>query len=299
MVVAGLGACSLDYISTIPRFPEEDTKCEVPVWQLHGGGPVPTALVTLSRFKIKTRFMGIIGPDEAGKNIQSGLQAENVDIRFMVKGYTGMSQVAVILVNRANGKRTIFWAKSTSGEIEEKDLKPSFFEHVCFLHLDGRMLNVSIKAAQEAKKRSIPVMLDAGSMREELIALIELCDYIIASQRFSDVFGQGNHENTVKRLLKKGLKSVTVTLGPKGSITAIDDKLLFQPAFPVKAVDTTGAGDVFHGAYIYGILQKWPVEKILQFASWASAMKCQKIGGRAGIPTFEDALDLINRQLKL
>jgi ribokinase len=296
MVVAGLGLCSLDYISTINKFPQEDSKLEVPCWELHGGGPVPTALVTLARFNVNTRFIGIVGPDEAGQIIQKGLQAERVDTQFMVKGQAGLSQIAVILANTANGTRTIFWAKSTAGEIQECDVVPSFFDHVSFIHLDGHMLSASIHAAAQARARGIQVMLDAGSMSHGLMELIELCDYVVASQRFSEVFGKGSHEHTLRQLLKKGIKAATVTLGQKGSITATDDGLLFQPAFPVKAVDSTGAGDVFHGAYIYGLINHWPVAKTIRFASWAAAMKCRKPGGRAGIPTIEEAAAFLKNQ---
>lgn len=293
-LVAGLGQCSLDFLSFVDTFPDEDTKCEVSPWIIEGGGPVATALVTLSRLGVKTRFMGVIGDDEAGEKIEKGLIAEGVDISYMLTEQGGGSQTACILIKKKTAGRTIFWSRSLKGECAANE---SFLEGAQILHLDGLMEDASIHAAEMAKSLGIPVMLDAGSVRPKSHQLIPLCDYVVCSEKFSEKYSSGAsvHTETLKRLTGLGVKFAAVTLGAKGSLTHIDDRVFYHPAYDIWAVDTTGAGDVFHGGCLYGILNNWPYEKIIGFATAVAAMKCLKAGGRAGIPLISDINEFMSK----
>jgi ribokinase len=111
MFVSGFGQTSLDYISVVEKYPEEDIKYEVSGWNRQGGGPVPTALVTLSRLGVNAKFMGFIGDDEAGQFIRNALAAEKVNIEHLIKIKNALSQIAFVIVNKKNGKRTIFYSK--------------------------------------------------------------------------------------------------------------------------------------------------------------------------------------------
>ncbi|KJR41663.1 ribokinase [Candidatus Magnetoovum chiemensis] len=290
MLVCGLGQCTLDYIAVVDDYPQEDMKFEVPKWNIYGGGPAATALVALSRFGVKTRLIGLVSDDPAASMIKEELIKENVDIKYIVEKKGGVSQTAFILANKTNGARTIFWSKPSVNTITAEELPKDFLNSADFLHLDGLMMEAAITCAKMAKTSGVPVMYDAGSVREGSDELINLCDYVVCSEKFSAQYCKQGHEQTLKRLLSFGLTSATVTLGPKGSITAKANKLFHTPAYKVNVIDTTGAGDVFHGAYIYGILQHWEIEKIVRFASWAAALKCTKTGGRDGIPTLQQAL---------
>ncbi|MBF0319364.1 MAG: sugar kinase [Nitrospirae bacterium] len=289
-IVAGLGQCSLDFLSFVDTFPAEDTKCEVSPWIIEGGGPVATALVTLSRLGVKTRFMGVTADDETGEKIRQGLIAEGVDISHMLTEKGGASQTACILINKKTAARTIFWSRSLKDECA---VTPPFLEGAQILHLDGLMEESSINAARQANTLGIPVMLDAGSVRCRTDELLPLCAYVVCSERFSNVYAT-SHEETLRKLTALGVKFACVTLGAQGSLTDIGGHVYYHPADSIRAVDTTGAGDVFHGGCLYGILNHWPHEKIISFATAAAAMKCLKPGGRAGIPN----LIAINRWLR-
>jgi len=297
MRVVGIGQCSLDYLFIIDSYPEPDTKNEVIEWSIQGGGPVATALVALSRLGVSCRFFGVIGDDEAGKRISDSLLKENIDISGLVVRKNTFSQVAFIAVERTSGRRTIFWKRPSGVPLRPEELPADFLDHTDFLLLDGLMHDVSIYGARMAKEKEIPVMLDAGKVREGTKELLGLCDYVVASGEFGrQLLGATDKFNPERALLemkRHGAKVCTITLGSKGSLTLINNEIFHMPAFEVEVVDTTGAGDVFHGGYIYGLLQGWDIKEVVRFASAMAAMKCRKLGGREGIPDLSEVMKFL------
>lgn len=289
MKAAGLGQCSLDYLTLVGKYPKEDTKEEVIELSVQGGGPAATALVALSRLGVKTYFMGIVSDDDAGLEIRRGLNGEGVDVKWLKVRKGGESQAAFIMVNKRNGSRTICWRRPTVPPLSPKDVSAAFLEGKDFLLLDGLMYEASLKAARIAKKLKIPVMLDAGRLRDGMLELASLSDYIVASGEFASGLGL-SPKDALKKLSSFGPKAATITLGKKGNVTWAEGKTFSLPAFKVETVDTTGAGDVFHGGYIFGILSGWGIKKTVGFASAFAALKCRKLGGRAGIPDLKETL---------
>jgi len=300
MKVAGIGQCALDHLFAIDSFPARDTKKEVIDWTISGGGPVATALVGLSRLGITCHFYGIIGDDEAGQKISESLRSENININGLVIRPRSNSQVAFIAVEKESGRRTIFWKRPSSGPLSPYELPDDFLDNVNFLLVDGLMADASIYAVRKAKEKNIPVMLDAGRMREGMIELASLCDYVVCSEEFARELMSNNisfdPEKAISYIRSFGSKAATITLGDKGSITVSGDELFYSPAFKVEVVDTTGAGDVFHGGYIYGLLQRWDIKDVVRFASAFAGLKCRKLGGRAGIPDLEEVKALMSEQ---
>jgi ribokinase len=297
MKVAGIGQCALDHLFAIDSFPALDTKKEVIDWTITGGGPVATALVGLSRLGITCHFYGIIGDDEAGQKISESLRSENININGLVIRPRSNSQVAFIAVEKETGRRTIFWKRPSSEPLSPYELPDDFLDNTDFLLVDGLMAEASVYAVRKAKEKNIPVMLDAGRVREGMIELASLCDYVVSSEEFAkELFREDklfDPEKAVIDMKSLGPKAVTITLGERGCITAAGDELFYTPAFKVEVVDTTGAGDVFHGGYIYGLLQKWDIKDVVRFASAFAGLKCRKLGGRAGIPDLEEVKQLL------
>lgn len=289
--VLGIGQCAYDYLIVVDGFPEPDTKKEVSEWVEQGGGPVATALVTLSRFGIPCRFYGLVGDDEEGEKIKASLLSEGMDVGGVKVREGSGSQVAIIIIEKSSGRRTIFWRRPTGRELLPEEIREEDISESAFLHLDGLMAEASLYAARVAKGNNVPVMVDAGRVRPGIFELAGLSDYFVSSEEFALEAGWDGSQGDILKLSKKlGAPVFTVTLGTRGSITCYRDKIIKVPAIEVNAVDTTGAGDVFHGAYIYGVLQGWELEKILRFATIVAGLKCRKIGGRAGIPSLQEAL---------
>ncbi|MBW2609028.1 MAG: sugar kinase [Deltaproteobacteria bacterium] len=288
--VVGLGQACVDYLGRIPSYPKEDDKAELMDLHIQCGGPASTALVTLSRLGIPTSFMGSISDDSFGLEILKGLKEEKVDTTFLkiTPGYT--SQFAFIAITEASGNRNIFWRRGSAPFLKPGDVDLGPFQKADILHLDNLMTDSATEAARQAKDMGIKVVLDGGTMRKGSRELISLVDVLIASEGFAKpLTGLGDSpEASLKALSQFCPGDVIITLGSKGSVGYCNGNMVKQKAFPVKAVDTTGAGDVYHGAYIYGLLQGWDMLECMRFASATSAMKCREIGARKGIPRLEE-----------
>lgn len=298
MKVTGIGQCSLDYLALVDSYPNADTKEEILEWQEQGGGPVATALVALSRLGVKCSFHGVVGDEDAGVKIRRSLAEEGVDASGLVTRRASSSQVAFIAIEKETGRRTIFWKRPTGVPLRGGELDAGFLDDCGMLLVDGLMAEVSLYGAEQAQKRSVPVMLDAGRMRPGMIELARLSDYVVGSEEFArDLGWEPTPETLFGEREKLGVKVLTITLGGRGSVTVSSQgKYFITPAFRIGAVDTTGAGDVFHGGYIYGLLRGWGLGETLTFASAFAALKCAKVGGRAGIPKLDEVMKFLKKE---
>jgi len=281
----------------VDTFPQADTKKEILLWEEQGGGPVATALTTLSRLGVPCRYHGIIGDDREGMAIRQSLREEGIHASGLLTRSRASSQTAFILIEKPAATRTIFWKRPSGEPLKPEELPRDFLEDADFLLLDGLMKDVSLFAARQAREAGIPIVLDAGRVREGTLELARLSDYVVGSEEFARELSWEDDAAQFKPKIKKhGFGITTITLGARGSVTYVDDKVIIIPAFPVETVDTTGAGDVFHGGYIYGLLRKWSLEATVRFASAVAAMKCRKVGGRAGIPRLVEVVRFLEER---
>jgi ribokinase len=224
-----------------------------------------------------------------GAKIRGSLAHEGIDCAGVIVRREAVSQTAFIVVERESGRRTIFWRRPSGAPLAPAELAKGFLEGSDFLLLDGLMAEASLHAARQARERGVPVMLDAGKVRPGMLETARLCDYVVAGEQFAHDLGWDGRDASLAELAQRVTPGVlTVTLGARGSITCLRREIIRQPACTVAAVDTTGAGDVFHGGYVYGLLQGWELPATLRFASAMAALKCRKLGGRAGIPTLAE-----------
>ncbi len=297
MKVVGLGQCAFDNLFTIDSFPAPDTKKEIIEYETAGGGPVATALVSLSRLGVDCSYYGIAGDDEAGEKIRQSLEFDGINTDGLIKRPNSHSQVAFIAIEKDTGKRNIFWKRPSGAPYSPDELPDDFLDHTDILHTDGLMAEASIYAAKQAIKKNIPVVVDAGRIREGMLELADLCNYFVCSEEFAREFegksASFDPEKAIQKMNSIKAETVTITLGSKGSITRNNNNIFKTPAFNVNVVDTTGAGDVFHGGYIYGLLNKWDIKKVVNFASAFAALKCTKLGGRDGIPELSKVFTLL------
>jgi sulfofructose kinase len=296
--VIGLGQACLDFLGQLTVYPEEDGKCELVDLHIQCGGPASTAMVTLSRLGIPTSFLGSISDDQFGIEIIKGLEEEKVDHTFLkiTPGYT--SQFAFIAITEGAGNRTVFWHRGTVPPLRPADVDLSPFSAARILHLDGLMIEASVEAVHQAREKGLTVVMDAGTMRDGSLELVSLVDILIASEGFPQplVGKDAPVEEALKVLHRLGPHEVVITRGSKGSVGLRDQQVIAQKAFPADVIDTTGAGDVYHGAYIYGLLQGWDMARCMRFASATAALKCKEVGARKGIPGLEEIGKLLSGQ---
>ncbi len=291
--VVGLGYSALDTIGLTPRLPDLDDNVLLEDLTRQGGGPVAQALVTLARLGATAGFVGRIGDDDAGALIRSGLADEGVDVAYLQTAQGARSLQSMILVDKDTGKRSICAFRGTAGEI---DLDDRTLEYLCsgqYLHLDGHSAAAAVVAARQAAQRGVRVCLDAGAGTDVdyLLPLVRETHVLIAAERFTMMASpDGSVVTGAAHLLTLGPEIVVVTLGERGSYTLSANAEFSTAPFPVSVVDTTGAGDVFHGAYLYGLLQHWDLASTAAFAGATAALKCTRLGGRAAIPRLPDVL---------
>jgi ribokinase len=283
--IYGLGQCSLDYIGKIKSYPPADNKCEFTGMTIQGGGPVATALAALSRWGLRCTFAGVIGDDFFGDQIRAGLEAEGIDLRGLSVRKGLSSQFAFIAAEPGLGRRTIFWQRPTGPPPGPEELDLDLIRRARVFHTDGLFPEASLAAAKAAREAGVPVVVDAGSLREGMLELARLSDCFIASSVFArSLTGKDDPVAACREMVALGPGLVGVTLGKKGSVAFDRGRLIRRPAYPVEPVDTTGCGDVFHAGFIYGLLKGWTMDRSLDWGAWAASRVSLKLGGRAGIP---------------
>ena len=296
--VVGLGCACLDFLGIVPHLPDQDDQVWMSDSTQQGGGMVSTALVTLSRLGVSTAFAGKVGNDMAGRAVKEEFDLYGVDSAHLVVEPGASTPVSMILVDESTGQRTIM-AGGTTVEMSPSEIPTGMITAARYLHLDTTGRQAALAAAEIARGSGVPVVLDADSLSrpQDIEDLLRATDYLIASQVFAEALtGRSDPTESAKSLSHYGSSVTVVTLGEEGSYTLSDGRSFHTPAFPVEVVDTTGAGDVYHGAYIFGLLQEWSREKTAVFSSAVAALSCTRLGGRTGIPDLCCAMDFLRER---
>jgi len=287
--VVGMGLNSVDFLCVVPEFPTLNSKMEMLQFSKQGGGQVATAMVALRRWGVKAKYIGKVGGDELGQFSLRSIRQEGVDVSSVITEPNATNQYATIIVDRSTGDRTILWNRDDRLMYREGELRE---EEICsgkLLHLDGHDIHAAIRSASWAKEEGISTVVDLDKVEPLTPELIKKIDFVITSSRFPALFtGISDREKALVEMQRQTPGFLCATLGREGAMALVDGEILYVKGFEVNAVDTTGAGDVFHAGFIYGLLQNWEVREILRFANGAAALKCGDLGGRKGIPTLEE-----------
>jgi sugar/nucleoside kinase (ribokinase family) len=294
--VVGMGLNSVDFLCVVPAFPASNSKMRIDRFSKQGGGQVATAMVALRRWGLKVKYVGKVGSDELGQFSLDSIQQELVDTSGVTVESNASSQMAVILVERPSGDRTILWDRDVRLMYREGELRK---EDICsgkILHLDGHDVRAAIQCARWAREAGISTVIDIDKVEPGTPELIREIDFVITSSRFPIAFtGIQDREKALLELRNHTPGFLCATLGDEGAMALIDGKITHVKGFKVNTVDTTGAGDIFHSGFIYGLLQNWEVMEILRFANAVAGLKCRDLGGRTGIPTLEEARAFLNQ----
>lgn len=300
MFVVGLGYCCVDFIGLVPRIPSIDESVRMLESTKQGGGVVATAIVTLARLGVKTCFLGCVGDDDNGRFVISDLKNEGVNISKMIIVPNLRTSFSYILIDKSTGKRTIAYYYDSLLLKYLAKIDMELIKEANVLHIDGAH-EASIRAAKIAKKAGVTVSCDTAGYAPDYHKILKFIDVFIPSIDMAQLLtGKMDPIEAAKKLLRAGPSIVGVTLGDQGSICVTKDRVIRKPAFKVNVMDTTGAGDIYHGAFIFGLLQEWPLDIVVEFSNAVSAIKCEKLGGRAGIPTLSQVESFLrNHGIKL
>ena len=294
--VVGQGVCAVDYLCRLPHYPRLDEKTELMEFSMQGGGPVPTALVALARLGARACYLGKVGDDHEGRFIRQTLEQEGVDVSGLVVSPRSRTTRAFVWIDGPSGLKSIAADRTGLESMRPGEISREQVTAGRYLLIDGKEIEVALTAARWARQAGAEVILDVGSQRTRAEELLGLTDYLIVSESFILQFdGHEDPEAVARDLSRLGPRVVVVTLGHRGSICLSGNELIRQEAFSVPVVDTTGAGDVFHGGFIYGLLQGWDLADIIRFASAAAAIKCGHMGGREGVPSLSQVEEFLAR----
>ncbi len=290
--VIGLGASTVDILSLVDHLPAEDENLRAIEVSVQGGGPVATAMVTLARLGARTAMIDTIGDDWRGALIRDEFQREGVSVEYLKQDKGWTSPASTILVKKDNGARSIVWAPGSAPDFPAAELPRTAIESASILHVNGRHWEACMAAVSMAHEAGARVSFDggAGRYRPELRELMPLTDICIAARDFAEKYtGETEVPAAASALLESGPGLVVITAGTRGSWVYSRERPPFhQSAYLLpNVVDTTGCGDSYHGAFLFGLLKPMDLEQAASFASAVAALNSQQLGGRAGLATYQ------------
>ncbi len=285
-----LGLNAVDHIIVVPNYPQFNTKIKFTSHSLLAGGQCATAMVALARLGMRARYIGKVGDDAEGKFQLQTLAGDGVEASGVIIVEGAESQIAFIIVDEVSGERTIIWNRDDKLLIAADEVDWDAVTSGRVLLLDGHNVAASIRAAEYAREAGIPTVIDIDNIYEGAERLLPLIDFLISSASFPErMTGEKDLRLALRALHETcGSRFVAATLGAEGVLAYFQNQYLHVPAFSIKAVDTTGAGDAFHGGFIYGLLAGYSVEMTLKVAHAVAALKCLKLGARTGLPTLTE-----------
>ena len=294
--VVGMGLNSVDFLVLLPEYPVSNSKMRIRRFEKSGGGQVATALVALSRWGTRTKYIGKVGGDELGQYALESIRQAGVDVSSVALESQASNQFAAIIIDGTSGDRTILWDRDDRLMYRDGELKKGDVCSGKVLFLDGHDIRAALQCARWAREEHIPVVLDVDKVESLTPELIKDIDFVVTGSRFPTLFtGISDREKAFLELQKHISGFLCTTLGSEGAMALVEGEIVYAKGFQIDVVDTTGAGDVFHAGFIYGLLQNWDSEKILQFANAVAALKCRELGGRKGIPTLTETEEFLNR----
>ena len=291
--LVGVGLNATDTLIPLPSYPARGSKTEYRSVSVMRGGQTASAVVACQTWGLTTRYVGRLGDDDAGRLHRREFDRTGVDARIVeVPG--AASPQSLIFVD-GGGERTVLCRRDDRLLLQAADLDRDWIVNARALHVDGYETAAATQSARWAQEAGVPVIADLDETYEGIEDLLENIDYAIVSRDFP---ARLTHESNLERALRLmqrryGCRVTAATLGQDGVLAWDGNRSYLQPAYRVAVVDTTGAGDIFHAGFIYGLLQEWPLERQLDFACAAAALNCTCSGARGGIRALSDVEDLM------
>ena len=295
--VVGVGQNATDTLILLSHFPAYAGKVSFERELLSPGGQVASAMVTCAKLGLRVKYIGSVGDDERGRIQLESLRETGINLDDVEVRTNCPNQTAYILIDQATGERTVLWQRNDCLRLDPDSMTVEKITSARLLHIDAHDTAAVARAAQIAREHRIPVTVDVDTIYHGFDRVLPHVDYLVASSEFPV---QWTNERDPFRALETiqdefHIPVAAMTLGALGALARVDGHFIYSPAFVVNCADTTGAGDVFHGAFCYAVLQNMPMRETLEFSNAMAAMNCTALGARGGISTVDHARALIER----
>jgi sulfofructose kinase len=291
--LVGVGLNATDTVIPLSKYPPRGSKIEYRNATVLPGGQVASTVVACQQWGLRTRYVGKLGDDEAARLHREAFVHADVEMKLItVAG--GASPQSLILVDEG-GERTVLCRRDDRLILQPEELEREWIVNARVLHLDGYDTAAATVASRWARDAGIPVIADLDEIYPGVEELLANIDYLIVSRDFPcRLMAETNLEEALRRMQRRyGCLLAAATLGEDGVLAWNGKRLHHTPAYHVPVVDTTGAGDIFHAGFIYGLLQDWSLERQLDFACAAAALNCTAVGARGGIKSVEAVENLM------
>jgi len=292
--IVGLGIANVDVVIRLEHMPRWEDPGMVSSFTLADGGPAGTACAVAAMLGVRAGFVDTVGTDEMAAIKLGSLQRAGVELSRMVRREGPEDHVVIVYVQEKTGDRYFSFVQGfLSQPVRPEELDRDYLTSARYLHLDSTHGEAALQAARWMHETGKTVVLDAAAtsqpVSESMRALVAETDVLICGSGFAPMLsGQEDIWQAGRAILDMGPRIVVQTEGVEGSYTVTEDDEFHTPAFEVDVVDTTGAGDVFHGAYLVGLVRDWDLRRIATFSSAVSAIHCTVLGNRKGIPSMEE-----------
>jgi sulfofructose kinase len=285
-----------DEVFHVEKLPSAGLKTDVLHYEERFGGPAATAAVAVAHLGGRAVYWGRIGKDAVGESVIGALTRHNVDSSGVAVISGGRTTRAVVTVDR-RGERSIMIDRLGLSR-ETTLLPPKLPDDASVVLVDTRWPAGAAAALHYAKDKGVPSVLDAdGGARDEIAGLVDKADHIIfSSQGMTEFAGEGTPIDQLRRLAHLAPRTLAVTSGAEGSVWSIGHEITVVPAFKVAVRDTTGCGDVFHGAYALALGEGQSPLKSARFASATAALKASRGDGWEGMPDRRSVLDILFKE---
>ena len=295
--IVGVGLNATDTVVVIPAVPEWGGKVPFTREFYSVGGQVATAMVACGRLGLRTKYIGAVGDDVRGQIQLKALRKSAINIDHVQVRKNCPNQSAYIVIDQSTGERTVFWNRAECLVIQPEQIAPEQIACASMLHIDGHDTAAVRHCAAIARARGIPVSMDIDTVYPGLESLFPLVDYLIMSAEFPAQFTGIEDPFTALKAIQRrfGTRVAAMTLGAWGALAYTGTAFQYSPGFVVNCRDTTGAGDVFHGAFCYAVIERMPLREALRFSNAMAALNCTALGAQGAIGTADEVHSLMAR----
>lgn len=285
--VVGIDMPCMDLAVNVNTFPKPNQGTYVNSLSWQGGGKVSTGMVAAARLDAKCAIMGCVGDDDYGRFCLWDFNRHGIDTSSMIVRKNASTSLSIVISDRETSGRSFVFHRGAAVQYSLEEIDIDKLRNTRYFFI-SQLHEITAECCIIAKQAGAEIFMDADSFSQEIMEHISLVDYFIASEFvYNALFENDHYEENCKNIMSMGPKVVVFTLGAKGCVGISKDGFFQLKSYPVEVVDTVGAGDVFHGAFLAGLLKNWSIKECANFSNAVSSIKCTRPGGRSGIPDMK------------